>query len=348
MKRFIKVAKVCCTLIIIVLLLIFPKSASQSVYDSIQVCLGTIIPSMFAFMAISTFIINEGLHSIIFRPLYFLLHRIIRLDRSTFAIFCLSLIGGYPVGIKLLRDRLHYDESYRKTAENSAMFCYCISPSFAVTMIGLGVYSSIEAGMIVYLSNAAACITAAVIFGSNSGASDEKQSKTGGGMIYAIRSSALSLFTVCTVIVAFNVILSMCSELLKAAGATLPPSALGFFEISNLLKIPPEINSLPLISGISSFGGLCVLMQCAAVCGGAFSLGRFLLSRVPIALLSGFYCAVFLHFFDISVPASGAVRYTFEFNANEIVLPLLMAMNVILFSKKEKKFAKGVDIRRKM
>lgn len=341
MKRIINIAKVCCTLSVIILLLIFPKSASQSVYDSIQVCLGTIIPSMFAFMAISTFIINEGLHSIIFRPLYFLLHRIIRLDRNTFAIFCLSLIGGYPIGIKLLRDRLYYDEFYRKTAEKSAMFCYCISPSFAVTMIGLGVYSSVEAGMIVYLSNAAACITLAVIFGADSGTAAEKQSKTDGGMIYAIRSSALSLFTVCTVIVAFNVILSMCLELFKAAGITLSPSVLGFFEISNLLKITPKISYLPLISGISSFGGLCVLVQCAAVCGGAFSLRQFLISRIPTAFLSGIYCAVFLQFFEISVPASGTARYTFEFNANEIVLPLLMAMNIILFNKKEKILRKG-------
>ncbi len=341
MKRFIISVKVFCSVTMIILLLIFPKSASQSVSDSIQVCLGTIIPSMFAFMAISTFIINEGLHSVIFRPLYFLLHRVIRLDQSTFAIFCLSLIGGYPVGIKLLKDRIRLDENYRKIAENSAMFCYCISPSFAVTMIGLGIFSSAEAGMIVYLSNVAACITVAIFFGKNNGISDKICSKTKSGMIYAVQSSALSLFTVCTVIVAFNVILSMCSELFKTAGVTLEPSVLGFFEISNLLKMTSDLNMLPLISAISSFGGICVLVQCTAICGGALSLKRFLISRIPIAFLSGIYCAVFLQLFDISIPASGAVHYTFEFNANQIVLPLLMEMNIILFNKKIKNLRKG-------
>lgn len=347
MKRLVKALKACCAVTMIILLINFPESASQSVYDSMQVCIGTIIPSMFAFMTISTFIISEGLHDIIFRPLYFIFHRIIRLDRSTFGIFCLSLIGGYPVGIKLLRDRLSEDENYRRTAENSAAFCYCISPSFAVTMIGLGIFSSAEAGMLIYLSNAAACIAAAIFLGKDNIISKENHFRKNGGLIYAVHSSALSLFTVCTVIVAFNVILSMSSELLGIAGINVSQSFLGFFEISNLLKMQPEISSLPLISGISSFGGICVLVQCIAVCGKAFSLKRFLISRVPIALLSSVFCIVFLQFFEISVPASGAAQYTFEFNANEIVLPLLMAMNIILFTKR-KKFTKGVEIQQKM
>lgn len=63
-----------------------------------------IIPSLFAFMALSTFLINSGLYQIIFKPLYWLLKSFIKLSEEEMSIFLLSMIGGYPVGAKLLFD----------------------------------------------------------------------------------------------------------------------------------------------------------------------------------------------------------------------------------------------------
>lgn len=340
-KILIKCAKISGAAALSAALLIFPQKAAQSVSDSISVCIGTIIPAMFAFMAISTYIINEGLHSVIFKPLYFVLSRVIRLDKDSFSIFCLSLIGGYPVGIKLLREAVENAFISRKNAENNACFCYCISPSFAVTMIGLGIFSSAEAGMLVYLSNAAACILMAVLFGKRNNAPQITRSRSAGGIIGAVRSSAASLFTVCTVIVAFNVILCAITETLGVFGITLPTFILGSAEISNLLRLPPDVQLLPLISGICSFGGVCVLAQCLALCSNVFSLKRFLLMRTPTAILSGIICFIIMHFAEISAPASSGSVYAFTFDSNGIVLIALMAMNIILFSKNEKNLQKG-------
>lgn len=340
-KRIIKYVKICGIIIISALILIFPEVAAHSVSDSINVCIGTIIPSMFAFMTISSYLISEELHGIIFKPLYFIFRRIIRLDPETFGIFCLSLIGGYPVGIKLLKEQVEKDNSCQAETEIAAGFCYCISPTFAVTMIGLGIYSSAEAGLLIYISNALACVVMAAVFGEKKISEKKDAPRSSLGIIGAVRSSALSLFTVCTVIVAFNVILSTLTELFKKIGLQLPEYILGFAEISNLLKLPPKLEFLPLISGICSFGGMCVLMQCIAICQKAFSLRKFVLMRIPTAFLSGIICFILLQLFEISVPASSSGGYTFTFNSNGIVLITLMAMNVILFSKNEKNLQKG-------
>lgn len=340
-KNIIKLAKISGAVALSVLLMVFPERAARSVTDSINVCIGTIIPSMFAFMTISTYLIGEGLHGTVFKPLYFVLKRIIRLDADTFGIFCLSLIGGYPVGIKLLREQVEQNGSYREQAETAAGFCYCISPSFAVTMIGLGIYSSAEAGMFVYISNVLACVVMAAIFGKRNLSIKKAAPHSSAGIIGAVSSSALSLFTVCTVIVAFNVILSMLTELSKRIGIYLPEYILGFAEISNLLKLPPNLNFLPLISSICSFGGICVLLQCSAICRKSFSLRKFIVMRIPTAILSGVICYVMLQLFEISVPVSNGAGYVFTFDANVIVLITLMAMNVILFSKSEKNLQKG-------
>lgn len=340
-KKLFKGAKIFGVGVLSVVLLLFPEKAAQSVSDSISVCVGTIIPAMFAFMAISTYIINEGLHSVIFKPLYFISGRIIRLDEDSFSIFCLSLIGGYPVGIKLLREAVENAFISKKSAENTACFCYCISPSFAVTMIGLGIFSCAEAGMLVYLSNAAACVLMAALFGKRNNTPQITRNRQTSGIIGAVRSSAFSLFTVCTVIVAFNVIISALTETLGVFGITLPTYILGSAEISNLLRLPPNTQLLPLISGICSFGGVCVLAQCTALCSDVFSLKRFLLMRIPTAILSGIICFILMRFVEISVPASGGTGYAFAFDSNGIALIALMAMNVILFSKNEKNLQKG-------
>lgn len=340
-KRIIKYTKICGVIVLSTLLLIFPESAARSVSESIGICIGTIIPSMFAFMAISSYLICEGLHGVIFKPLYFIIGKIIRLDSETFGIFCLSMVGGYPVGINLLKEQFEQNDSCRKEIETAAGFCYCISPSFAVTMIGLGIYSSAEAGFLVYISNVLACCVMAAVFGRKKLSEKKGVPRSSFGIIGAVRSSALSLFTVCTVIVAFNVILSMLTELSGKIGLNLPEYILGFAEISNLLKLPPRLELLPLISGICSFGGICVLIQCAAICGKAFSLKLFLLMRIPTAVLSGLICFILLQLFEISIPASGGGVYAFTFDENGIVLITLMAMNVILFSKNEKNLQKG-------
>lgn len=343
MRRILSFLKILGFCFLGILLIFFSENITQSIAGSIQVCVSGIIPSMFAMMALSTYAVSSGYYRTIFRPFYFLLRPFFRLDRHTLAVFLLSMIGGYPIGIKLLRERALQDKNYIDAAENASVFCYCISPPFAISMIGIGIYHSAKIGVIVYLSNVLSCVILAAVYSRFSEIIDEYRPQAhGGDMISAINSASKSLFTVCTVLIACNAALEAVCSLLRPFSVSPDPLLLGAFEISNLLKInTPSLSTLPFVSGIAAFGGLCVMIQCAAICGKAFSLKKFFFGRILSALLSAGICKLILWSGNISLPASSGGTAHYQFSPQKGVWILLVLMAIIFFEKNEKNLKKG-------
>lgn len=326
------------------LLFIFPKEISESTILSIKNCVNIIIPSMFAFMVISSYIISSGIYRYIFAPLYLILKHFIKLDKCLFSIFILSLIGGYPVGIKLIKEIISQNKSYSEIAEVLSTFCYCISPTFAITMIGLGLFNNPETGLIIYISNVTACIIIAIFQSNRYNLKIEKaELNAHGGIINSINSSADVLFKICSIIVIFNIIITAFESFFNLFQIEIPIILKSLTEISNVVNIKnPNISLLPYLSAISSTGGACVLFQTYSLIGDDFSKSFFLISKLPCAVLSFFITKIILFFWDISLPViTETNNYIFELNSNRLILVLLLIMCVILLQKNEKNFKKG-------
>ena len=292
---------------------------------------------MFAFMVISTYIQRSGLYRVLLRPVLFIFRRLIKADDSIISIFLLSLIGGYPIGVKLLSE--NDSRGSYNTPENAAAFCYCISPTFAVIMLGSGVLGSTTAGVIIYISNVLACLTVALMVSRMTDLRLEPSpAEKEEGLTDAINSASRSLLVICTVIIAFNTVLSGITSLLSKFGIGTDPFIAGIFEISNLLKLRSvSMNIIPFIAAISSFGGICVLLQCLAIVKNTFSAKKFLIARIPCAILSGAYSYIILRFTDISVTASTiSPVFIYSFSSNKIIVPILIAMCIIIFYRSDK------------
>ncbi len=327
-----------------VLFIIFAEETAVGVVKSIGVCINVIIPSMFIYMVLSTFIINSGIYEIIFTPLYKILHKIIKLDKQLFSVFCLSLIGGYPVGIKLFKEAIAQNKNYSAIVDKTAAFCYCISPTFAITMIGINLYHSAEIGLIVYISNVISCFIMAIIYTNIYNLKSNHISvKQNGNLIQAINSSASALVGICAVIVIFNAVIAVGEAISNIIGAEIPIMVKSVLEISSVLNIKsPTIAILPLISAIASSGGICVLFQCISIIQKSFCVKNFILARIPTALLSSLISVLILKFWNISLPSISENRsYIFDFNGNNAVLIFILIMCVILLQKNEKIFKKG-------
>jgi len=239
-----------------------------------------IVPSLFAPLVISAFLLSTGLYSVLFKPLY-LLFRFLRLPLSEeqFGVFALSVTGGYPVGVNLVK----------RQGLDSAMlaYCYCGSPPFITAVAGAALYGGVSAGVIAYAANVLACITLAYLRGRDTAPPRRAaitqavpQVSYGEHFINAVKS-AKALGTVCFTVVAFNVL----CELISFAGVKSPlPAAV--LEISNLRGLTDL--PLPLTAAITSFGGVCVLFQAVTLAEG-LPLKKFLLYRVPAAALSAAY-----------------------------------------------------------
>ena len=327
------------------------KGVGESIRTSISSCMTVIIPSLFAFMILSAFIINTGIYNVLFSPLHRLCRHFIRLDIEHFSIFMLSLLGGYPVGVKLICDKIAQNKNYSAIDKKVLCFCYCSSPAFAVSIVGTQLFSCIEAGLAVYFANMLACIIAAVMLTRKEPLPDKAKegevTLTLDCFVDAVYSSGKSLYVICMMILCFNVILrifavtgieSLLESKLGAVAVTFLKAA---SEISNITSLPTGLSSLlPFIAAVFSFGGLCILMQTAAINRGKVPLAPFMAARIPIAALSGILCCIFARFIDFSSLSDSVAAYALTSADNPTGSLFLLVMTIILLKillKKSKK-----------
>lgn len=339
------------SVIVCILLIMDSEGMINAAKNSVIVCLNVIIPSLFAFMVFSQIMVKSGAADVLFYPFYMISKFWFKGSGREFGIFMLSLLGGYPVGIKLLKEEIAYNKNFTAIAQNMLCYCYCGSPAFIIQVAGLSVLGSSKAGLIAYISNISACFTAAVIMNIFSKSKEIRKDNfpakariTLPFVTDSINSSVKSLGVICGTILAFNIII----ELLDYSGFIGLLEGFGiksifcaFFEISNLSMFRGnDFGLLPLFSAVTSFGGLCIIMQTAALSQGKIPLKWFIVSRIPIAALSAIYCRILTELFPLSVESGIASAVVPVFSSvNPICSLCLIIMTFILLKESSGKIS---------
>jgi len=342
------------TKLILAAMIIDASGLAVSVVKAVETCLYTIIPALFGFMVISSFLLKSGLYRIVFKPFYLLFSYVIKLNEEEFGIFLLSLFGGYPVGAKLLV------ESHKKNTEHILPFCYCPGPGFVIAVVGIGIFSNAKVGLAVYISNVLTCVLLAIILSAKNKKGfpyKPQKSETNQSLkcsrdvfISSVMSASSALFPVCAIVVTFGVL----NHVLRFYGIERIFALLGegfdifFFavmEISNASKLPPSLSFLPIIAALFSFGGLCIITQIPAITKQKIPLKRFFLWRIPAALMSALICKLIvingLLTIDYTVPvitrATGVILPSQA--QNPIASAALLIMSMILVKTAQEKRA---------
>jgi hypothetical protein len=273
-------------IILILNALIFDTAnQTQAIIKSIETCLYTIIPALFGFMAISSFLLKSGLYRIIFKPFFIIFRYVFKLNEEQFGIFLLSLFGGYPIGAKLIAEN----------PENKKIlpFCYCPSPGFVIAVVGIGFFSNPKIGFAVYLSNVIACMIIALFICRDKShvypIKKEPPQITQKVFNSSILSASSALFPACATVTAFGVI----GGVLEFYGVrNLYIHAV--LQVTNISQLSPSLSLLPFIAALFSFGSVYIIMQIPALTGGKFSLKQFFLWRIPAAIISAIICRLFI------------------------------------------------------
>jgi len=300
MKTTVKITAVTAVILTLIALILDAQGMMRAVITAIELCLYTVIPALFGFLLISAFLLKSGLHRLLFKPLYVIFRRVLRLNEEQFGIFVLSLFGGYPVGAKLIAEN--------QDNKNILPFCFCPSPGFVVAVAGVGLYGEPRVGLAIYLSNVIACLVIALIISRSNKRLIPKDGQSSPLQLssYVFTSSILSassaLLPVCAVITAFGLI----GGVLRFYGID-NAYTLALLEITNVSGLMPRSSLLPFIAALFSFGGLCIIMQIPALTKGSVPLKPFLLWRIPAAIISALVCRLFMAAgfitYESSVPA---------------------------------------------
>ena len=289
----------------IAVLLFYTSTYNQSVTDGLNACGNVLVPSLFPFLFLSTFIVESDCLSIITKRLG-IVSRILGISKNGILALILCLIGGFPVGAKtvstLYREKkISYDEAKK--------LCYCCvgaGPGFMITFVGQGIFHSKALGIMLFFSNMAGVLFILFIHRRNTPDyteinSDLPKKGIGESLVTSTEGAVKATLSMCGFVVLFIVINNL---------LTLVPFWNGYF--ASMLEITGGMINyasdmrFEFVGALIGFGGICVHFQIFAIVKDIrINKAYFFMMRALQGIFSGITLHILLRIFPVAQETFG-------------------------------------------
>lgn len=248
-------------IIFITLLLLFNiilkyKLVIGSIYNITNLFIKNIFPPLFLMFIISSILINYGFIDTINNMFGKLFYKLFKIDKYSSYIFIMSILSGLPSNAKYTKELLDKNLINETEAEKILLFSHFANPIFILSIVKYKPYLVIFA---TYISN----IIIGLLFRNygNTKKKKHKEEKTSNNSIINVLTNSIIesfniLIIVFGLIICFNTIsLISNNNILKYILEM--SSSINYIYLFNLTDKYKCI----LITGILSFGGICIHMQ---------------------------------------------------------------------------------------
>lgn len=228
--------------------LAYSNVLQQGIKNGIDLCANTLIPSLFPFMMLASFIVTSDIFEKPNPILSKITEKLFYLPGYTYPTIIMSFIGGYPVGAKMVKTL--YEKSKINDEQLNRMMCFCTNsgPAFTISLLGETILKNKAIGLIIFLVQITAGITVGIVCGIKAKYSGKifyisknnncsKKINIQESLVESVYSTCESLMQMCAIIVLFTTIIHLLNSL-------------NIFELiaSNLLKVSNINPNLKMIS----------------------------------------------------------------------------------------------------
>lgn len=305
----------------------FPEITLDGAKNGVNICLNSLIPSLFPFMALSTFIMRTDALYILSKLFGKVTKCLFLLPQDAGQIIFMSLIGGYPVGTKLTADALQSGRITENEAKRLCIFCMNAGPAFTVTALGVNIYRNIKAGIIIYIS---LCMSSVIIGVLTRFLADGKSviqiNKTernfsADDITFSVWDAFEATLRICAWVILFSAFMACVTVNFGKSGEFLGAVA----EVTAGTVTVSKICPIPVVTALCGFGGFCVhcqVLKYIKQCSLPYKL--FFVGRILNSAISAAICHIILYYF----PIEQNVSYTFEsasVSAISVSLPTVIA-----------------------
>jgi len=151
-----------------------PTENMQSISNGLNLWLINIVPSLFPFIFLTKLYSNfdENSNGKISK----IYSKIFRMPRESFKIFFMSIVSGYPIGAKLVSD--YYDNKLLSDKETTkvSILCSTSGPLFVIGTVGVSLFLSVKAGIIIFISHIIGTIINSFIYSNKTDKRDNQNS----------------------------------------------------------------------------------------------------------------------------------------------------------------------------
>ena len=308
MKRIKRIAFAAAILLTAFFLLKNAQDAMDGARAGLEMCARTVIASLFPFMILSETAQLSGIFGKgrIARAV----SRLTGLGECAAGCILFAFIGGYPVGLRLIKREYESGGLSREDAKKMTVFCVNAGPGFIVNTVGAGIFGSAKAGAAVLFATAVASLTAAaftLIFSRKKHAAQKNVQSAAlpapDAFVTAVSSSVSGILSVCGWIILFSALRGVLNGYIT--NPAISNAVRMIAEVTDGAEAAGRIGGIPLCSAAVSFGGICVAMQLyPSLRAIGVNLGYYLLSRSVCALLSFIIASVTSRLFVPAVSIS--------------------------------------------
>ncbi len=326
-----KIYKTVPFLFLSLLLLSRPDICKNGITVGLLLCGNTIIPALFPFAVCVFFLTRYTLPVSISRFLSFFA-KPFHCSSDEFYLFLFSLVGGYPVGAKLL-ERSVSEGKLSETEAEKLLPCFIHSgPAFLMFAIGLNIYQSKQIGILFVTSQIFSAFLLLFL------CSPKKKEVSfshrniadfdfADNFVLSTSEAATSVFSICSFVLIFSVITAYGINFSKTVPVL--KNILPFFEVTCGINLTKNIYFIAFLIG---FGGISVWFQ-IFVFARKFLKNyiRFILFRILHGVLFSTVLALQIMIFkpEISVYTTNS-KTTFSPLYPNISLTFCLFMTIIL------------------
>lgn len=313
-KRIASFAAFLPPLALLALLLCAPSEAAAGARRGLSVCAGVIVPSLFPFLLLSSFLTAMGLPAALGKLLSPLLSRL-SLPAVCAAPFLLGLCGGYPAGACAVAALVRGGALTPEEGARLLPCCNNTGPGFIIGVAGSAVFGSVHAGILLYVCHVFSALSLAFLTKKRP-VSPQKRAVSPppqglAAFPEAVSSAVGATLNICGCVVLFSMLAALAKQsgLFYSLAAALArrfhaelrfTAALltGLLELGSgvaaLRGMPPDPPALALAAFLLGFGGLSVHAQTLqAVSGTKIGCARHFAGRIVHGLLSAAYVVLF-------------------------------------------------------
>ena len=291
----------------------------------IDICIRTLIPSLFPFFILSILLTSSltGQPINILRPTT----KFCRIPKGYESFLIIGFLGGYPVGAQNIAFAASQGTISEKDAQRMVAFCNNAGPAFIFGFLSQLFHNPFCPWMLWVIHVFSALLVGHILPGcSNSVATPTKSAPL--SLSDALDSSIRVIARVCGWVIIFRIILEFLRKwILWAFPSWLQILITGLLELANgcvqLQILPSDGIKLVLSSVLLGFGGLCVFLQTHSLVGN-LSLKFY----IPGKILHGAISFLLSYFAQLCFLREGSIRISPFVISSTVILILLFALTI--------------------
>lgn len=322
------------SIVLIISLIFCPEISKNAVIQGIFISTSVIIPAFFPFTVCVLMIIKSGFR-IENKLINKIIYRVFGHNFDIFFIFLMSMIGGYPIGAKLISELYKQNTINDKACDIMLTYCINAGPAFVISVIGNNTFGSNEIGVILFSSHILASIIMAIYFKKpllkckiKPRILNINQKTFSQIFVESISDASQTIITICSFVIIFTSINSYIDYYFNNLPILKYTSF--FNEVTYAIAKTENIYSIAFLLG---FSGISVWFQIFSMFNAKrINMSKFIIGRITHAILGVLITKMMLIVFKIKITAfSNNLFYKNKIFYSNFTLSLSLFVLIVVF-----------------